>query len=337
MSTVRLSDVQFDPDVYLSYVREQRPDRNAYTDSGVAVTNAALGSRVNGDGDITTIPFWNFLDASDENISSDDPSQMAVPDKIGTGKQVARRLHLNNAWQTANLVSSTLGSENPMQVIASQTGDYWRQRFAARIQAVTLGVYNENEGGSGDMIFDASTEDGDAATADNKWSFDGFVDARATMGENASRLSLLGVHPQTMSQMIKLQQIEYIQDSETGLMIPTYNGYRVVEDKKLPVITGTTSGLRYVSVLYGQGAIGYAEGTAERPVATEYDELAANGAGIETLVERKQWLFHPEGYRWTETTVSAGSPTTDEQALAANWERTFTERENVRMAFFVHN
>ena len=337
MATLRLSDVQFDPDVYLSYLRQERTDLNAYTNSGVAVTNAALASRVNGDGDITTIPYWNFLDASGENISSDDPTQFATPDKIGTGKQVARRLHINNAWQTANLVSSTLGSENPMQVIAGQTADYWRQRFTARIQALTLGIYNENvANGSSDMIFDVSTEDGDNATAANKWDFGGFVDARATMGENASLLSLLGVHPQTMAQIIKQNQIEYIQDSETGVLIPTYNGYRVVEDKKLPVIAGGTSGVKYVSVLYGQGAFGYAEGSAERPVATEYDELAANGAGVETLVERKQWMFHPEGYQWLESSVAAGSPTVAEMELAANWQRNFL-RENIRIGFYVHN
>lgn len=336
MATVQLSDVQYDPDVYMSYVRQQRPDINAYTDSGIAVTNAVLQARANGEGDLTTIPFWNYLDASSENISSDDPSILATPDKIGTGKMTARRLHINNAWQTANLVSSTLGSEDPMSVIASQTNDYWKQRFAARIQSMTLGIYNENAAGSGDMIFDVANEDGDNATADEKFSFGGFVDARATMGENAQKLSLIGVHPKTMAQMIKAQQIEYIQDSMTGVLIPTYNGYRVVEDKKLPVIAGATSGSKYVTVLYGAGAFGYAEGTPHRPVAVEYNELAANGAGIETLVERKQWLFHPEGYQWTESSVAGDSPTVAEFEAAANWNRVF-DRENVRMAFYVHN
>lgn len=336
MSTTRLSDVQFDPDVYLSYVREERPDRNAYIASGVAVTNAVLASRANGDGDITTVPYWKFLDATGENISSDNPASYATPDKIGTGKMVARRLHLNNAWQTANLVASTLGSENPMREIARMTNDYWDQRFAARIQSATLGLYNANAAGTGDMIFDASTEDGDNATATNKWSFGGFVDALATAGESDDGLALLAVHPDTFTQMRKQDQIEFIQDSQTGIMIPTYNGKRVVRDKKLPVIAGSTSGFKYVSVLYGTGVFGYAEGTPERPVATEYDELAADGAGVETLIERKQWIIHPEGYQWTESSVAGGSPTTAEYEAAANWSRQF-ERENVKLAFYVHN
>lgn len=336
MATTRLSDVQFDPEVYLSYVQEDRTDRNAYIASGVATTNAVLAERANGDGDITSIPYWKDLDASSENLSSDDPSVYATPDKIGTGKMTARRAHINNAWQSANLVSSVLGSENPMRQIASRTNAYWEQRFAARIQAATLGIFNENAAGSGDMIFDVAVEDSTAVTDATKWSYEGFVDAIGTMGESADEIQLLAVHPDTMTQMRKQNQIEFIQDSETGLMIPTYNGKRLVEDKKLPVIAGTISGFKYVSVLYKGGVFGYGEGTPERPVAVEYDELAGNGAGVETLVERKQWLIHPEGYRWTESAVVGDSPTVAEVEAAANWQRQF-ERENVGMAFFVHN
>lgn len=336
MATTRLTDVQFDPDVYASYVREDHPDRNAFVASGVAITNAQLQARAAGEGDITTIPYWKDLSYDSENISSDDPSVYATPDKITTGKMVARNTHINNAWQTANLVSEVMGSEDPMTEIRMKTGGYWNNRFEARIQAMTTGLFLNNEAATGDMIHDVSTQDGDNATASNKFTFESFVDARATMGESADKLSLLAVHPVVYTSMIKQKQIEFIQDESTGVSIPTYNGYRVVEDKKMPVIAGTTSGFRYVSVLYKAGVFGYGDAPAKYPVAVEFDELAANGAGIETLIERKQWLIHPEGYRWTETTVAGQSPTVAECALPANWERVF-ERENVGLAFLVTN
>lgn len=337
MSTVRLSDVQFDPDVYMSYVQENRPDKNAFIASGVAVTNTQLQQRATGDGDITTLPYWKDLDATTENISSDDPAVYATPDKITTGKMVARRAHLNKAWQTANLVGAVLGADDPMRQIATRTAAYWDQRFADRIQKTVLGIYLDNiAANSGDMTFDISTQDGANATAANRFNFGGFVDAIATMGESDDQLAMLGVHPRTMAQMRKNQEIDFIQDTETGILIPTYNGKRVFVDKKLPVIAGTTSGSRYVSVLYGSGAIGYGMALPSRPVATEYNELAGNGAGVETLVERKQWIIHPEGYKWTESSVAGRSPTVAEVALAANWDRVFN-RENIKLAFFVHN
>lgn len=336
MATVRLSDVKWDEDVYLSYVQEDRPDRNAYTDSGVAVTSNAIQARASGEGEITTIPYWKDLDATGENMSSDDPAVYATPDKIGTGKMVARKLFINNAWQSANLVSSLIGNEDPMRQIAARTSAYWRQRFAARIQAATLGIYQANDAGSGDMIFDVAAESIAAQSADTKWTYDGFVDAVATMGESASELAMLAVHPDTMTQLRKQQAIAYIQDAETGLMIPTYNELRLVEDKKLPVIAGGTDGFKYVSVLYRAGAFGYGEGSPKYPTAVEMDELAGNGAGVETLVERKEWIIHPEGYAWQESSVAGQSPTVAEFEAAANWSRAF-ERENVGMAFFVHN
>ena len=337
MATVQLSDVQFDPDVYASYVREDHPDRNAYVASGVAVTNSLLQQRAAGEGDVTSVPYWKDLSYDNENISSDDPSSKATPDKISTGKMVARNCHINNAWQTANLVSDVLGSEDPMTEIQSKTSRYWENRFAARISSITTGIYLNNVANdSGDMVHDISIEDGASATAANKFNYADFVRARATMGESADMLTLLAVHPSVLTDMIIQQQIEYIQDSVTGIQIPTYNGLRVIEDKKLPVIAGGTSGFRYVSVIYKAGVFGYGDAPAKRPVATEYDELAADGAGIETLVERKQWLIHPEGHKWTETNVVSGSPTVDECADAANWERVF-ERENVGIAFLVSN
>lgn len=335
--TTRLSDVQYDPDVYVSYMQEDDPSRNAFVASGVAVTNSQLQARAAGQGDITSIPYWKDLDNTSENISSDDPAVSATPEKITAGRMVARNIHINNAWQTANLVSEVLGSEDPMRQIQSRTSNYWLNRFSRRIQGIQTGLYLENiANGSSDMIFDISTEDGDNATSANKWSFDAFVDAYSTMGENADKLALISVHPEQMKVMRKNQEIDFIQDSETGIMIPTYNGLRVVEDKRQPVIAGTTSGFRYVSTLYAQGAIGYGEALAKRPVAVEFDELACNGAGIETLVERKQWLIHPEGYKWLEASVAAESPTVAECALAANWARQF-DRENISIAWLVTN
>ncbi|MGB2063504.1 MAG: hypothetical protein ACPHUL_00015 [Marinomonas gallaica] len=337
MATVRLSDVQFDPDVYLSYLQEDRTDKNAYIASGVATTNSQLQSRASGEGDVTTIPYWNDLDIDSENISSDDPDEYATPDKITTDKMTAARVHINNAWQTANLVSSVMGSEDPMRQIASRTNAYWQNRFAARVQATTLGIYLDNAAGSGDMIFGVAVEDDNNVTDATRFSYEGFIDAHATMGESSSELGLLGIHPKTMAQLRKQNQIEFIQDKDTGIMIPTYNGLRVVEDKKLPVIAGSTSGNKYVSVLYRQGVIGYGEGTPKRPVATEFDELAGNGAGVETLVERKQWIIHPEGYSFDPSAAGAdGGPTVAEVGAASAWTRKF-QRENIGMAFFVHN
>lgn len=333
--TTRISDIAFDNDVYASYMQEDDPARNAFIASGAVVVDSILTARAAGMGELTTIPFWKDLDNSSENISSDDPGVFATPDKIDTGTMRARNVHINNLWETSNLAAEISATE-PMMQIQSRTSNYWNNRLSIRVQGMQTGMFLENEAGTGDMIVDVSTQDGDSATAANKWSFDTFVDGYATMGENADKLRLLCVHPSVMSDMRKQNNIEYIQDSVTGLMIPTYNGLRVTEDKRQPVIAGTTSGFRYVSTIYAAGAFGFGQALSKRPVAVEYDEKAGNGAGIETIAERKQWLLHPGGYDWTETTVAGLSPTVAECALPANWDRKFL-RENVALGWIITN
>jgi hypothetical protein len=316
-------------------MQEDDPAKNAFIASGAVVVNPILTERAGGMGELTTIPYWKDLDNTSENISSDDSSVFATPDKIDTGTMKARNVHINNLWQTTNLAAEISATE-PMVQIQSRTSNYWNNRLSARIQGMQTGMFLENEGNSGDMISDVSTEDGDNAVAANLFSFDAFVDAYSTMGENANKLSLLAVHPEVMKAIRKEDNIEFIKDSETGLMIAMYNGLRLIEDKKQPVIAGGTSGFRYVSTIYAAGAFGFGQALSKRPVAVEFDEKAGNGAGIETLAERKQWLLHPGGYNWTDASVAGLSPTVAECALAANWTRSFL-RENVAMAWLVTN
>jgi hypothetical protein len=335
MAAVQISDIEFDPDVYATYMQEDDPAKNAFIASGAITVDAVLTGRASGEADTTSIPYWNDLDNSGENISNDDPSSFATPDKITSSKMRARRIHINNAWQTTDLAAE-ISAQNPMSQIQSRTSNYWTNRLSIRVQGMQTGIFLENEAGTGDMIEDVSIEDGDNALDVNLWSFEAFVNGYSTMGEHANSLAVLAVHPVVMARIRLQNQIEFIQDSVTGLMIPTYNGLRVVEDKRQPVIAGTTSGFRYVSTIYATGAFAMGQALAETPVAVERDELAGNGAGIETLVERKQMILHPGGYDWTEASVAGISPTVVECALPANWDRKFL-RENVAIAWVITN
>lgn len=335
MALTQIADIEFDKDVYASMMQEDDPSQNAFVSSGVLVVDPELTARASGEADTTSIPYWNDLDNTSENISSDDPAQLAVGQKIDSGKMRARRVHINNAWQTANLAAE-ISATDPMGQIQSRTSNYWLNRLSRRIQGMQTGMFLENEAGTGDMIVDVSIEDGDNALAANLWSFDTFVDGYSTMGENANKLSLLAVHPEVMKQLRKSDKTEFVKDSETGLMIPFYNELRVVEDKRQPVIAGTTSGFRYVSTIYAAGAFGMGQALAKNPVEVDSTPLAGNGAGVETLVERKQMILHPGGYDWTEASVADESPTVAECALAANWDRKFL-RENVALGWIVTN
>jgi hypothetical protein len=73
-------------------------------------------------------------------------------------------------------------------------------------------------------------------------------------------------------------------------------------------------------------------------VELERDAKAGNGAGLETLWERKTWLIHPAGMDWLEADVAGESATLAELEDADNWERHGDlSRKNIRMAFLITN
>lgn len=338
MATVRLADAII-PEVYLSYRAVDNVETNAFVQAGIAVTNETLSSAFNGGGKLVTIPFWKDLDPDIEpNYSSDDPDVKSVPNKIGSGEQVARTAFLNQSYSAMNLVAELAGS-NPMQRIRNRFGAYWSGAFQRRILAICTGMYNENVASHGsDMVVDISIADGANATDANVFSRSAFINAAFTMGDRFNSIRTIAVHSIVAKRMVDNDDIVFIPDSQGALTIPTFLGKRIVIDDMMPVVAGGTSGFVYTSIMFAEGAIGYGEGSPLKPVATESDEAAGNGAGDETIWERKTWIIHPLGYKWNEATVTAPglSPTLANLRLAANWTRVL-DRKLVPVSFLRTN
>ncbi|MEO0376330.1 MAG: hypothetical protein AAF329_17255 [Cyanobacteria bacterium P01_A01_bin.17] len=88
MATTRLSDV-VEPRVYAGYQAENSPEKTAFFESGVAVTNPALTEKANTGGRILDVPFWKDLDANAE------PN---LPRSAGRGQSSGRE---QGEWENA--------------------------------------------------------------------------------------------------------------------------------------------------------------------------------------------------------------------------------------------
>jgi hypothetical protein len=187
----------------------------------------------------------------------------------------------------------------------------------------------------GDMVVNVAVESTASQTATTRFNRDTFTDAVYTMGDAADGLRAIAVHSAVMKQMVKNDDIVYIPDSQGQLIIPTYMGLRVIVDDGLPVVAGTTSGFKYTSVIFGEGAFGWGDGAPINPVEVEREASQGNGAGIETLWTRKTWMLHPFGYKNTGT-PSDVSFSLAELIAAATWERV-VERKSVPISFLVTN
>jgi hypothetical protein len=321
MALVQLVDV-IEPEVYGDYTAEDSPEKTAFYESGVITRNELLDQKANTGGRIIELPFWKDLDASQEPNRSDDTTNDATPQKIEADSQKARIAYVNQGYSAADLAGEIAGSD-PMQRVRNRFGTYWMRQWQRRLIAAAQGILADNiANDGGDMVFAA----GDVFTRA------AFVEAAFTLGDNVSVVRTIGVHSGVFKQMVDNDDIEFIEDSQGELTIPTYMGKRVVVDDGLPAVSAGGN-ITYTSILFGEGAFGYGEGSPKMPVELERDASKGNGGGIETLWERKTWLLHPFGFDFLSTTVTGGvTPSLANLRLAANWNRV-VYRKNVPLAF----
>src|SRR3569833_1074168 len=132
MASTMLSDVVI-PVVYNSYTAVDSPELTAFFQSGAVTRNAMLDTLAVAGGTIAHLPFWKDLDATIEpNYSTDNPADVATPQKITAGEMITRISNLNQGYSAADLVAELAGS-NPMQRIRNRFGTYWMRQWQRRV------------------------------------------------------------------------------------------------------------------------------------------------------------------------------------------------------------
>lgn len=336
MATVRLTDI-IDVTVFRDLPAVNSKEKTALFQSGVIVNNPLLNELANSAGKMAELPFWNDLDSTSEpDLSNDDPSQLATPDKITQGEQIARKLFLNKSWQAADLASELAAGPNALQQVRNRVDSYWMKQMQRRIISGLDGVLADNVlNDDGDMVNDISIEDGQNAGAGNVFSRQAFTGAAFTLGDAFEDTGAIAMHSVVYKRAIDNDDIDFIRDSEGRPLMATYMGRQVIVDDGLTVQAGATSGFKYTTVLFGSGALGYGEGSPLVPVEVDRSSLGGNGGGIETLTTRETWLLHPFGYKFTGNTVGE-SPSLAEFKQAGSWQRV-VERKNVPICFIITN
>lgn len=342
MATVRLTDVIV-PEVFNRYMMNKTMVNTRLKESGVLRSDPRMQKFLAGGGRTINLPSWNDLDNTSANISSDDPDSSAVPLKTGTFKDIAIRHNRNQHWQDADLTAELAG-EDPMKAIGDRVAAYWDREFQRCLISTLKGAFNDNiTNDSGDMVYDIATDSAGAITDAERISADAVVDTLQTMGDAAVQtgdgmdsLSLLIMHSVPYRKLQKLNLIDYIPDSSGKIMFPTFLGKDLIISDQCPAVAGSNR-TTYWTFLLGRGAICFDQHAPAKPVATDRNELAGDGAGVETLSTRRQFVMHPHGIKFTDTTVTGQSPTDTELELEGNWDRVYPERKQVKMALLQTN
>jgi len=107
------------------------------------------------------------------------------------------------------------------------------------------------------------------------------------------------------------------------------------------VRAGTTSGYVYTSFLFGPGCFGRGNATLNDPVEGGFGTKAVewSRAALDSdtnFINRRRYLLHPRGVKFTSASLAGSSPTNAELETVANWTRVF-EAKNIRMVAIDHN
>lgn len=318
MATVQIADVIV-PSEFTSYIVENSIEKSALVTSGIVTRNAAIDDQLQAGADSFTVPFWKDLADDEANIANDDPTILAVPRKLSSGKQIVRKAFLHQSWAAMNLASELSGS-NALERIQDRAAAYWARQAQKRLIASLQGILM----GHPDMLNDISGATGAAAV----FSPGAVIDTARTLGDGMDGMAAIAMHSNVYSLALKADLI-VTQPASDGNWFRTYRGLAVIVDDGLPVSDG-----KYTTVLFGAGAIGYGTSAPRIAAGTEIENVpgAGNGGGQQILHSRVNLAMHPLGFQWKETTVAGDSPNIAELALSANWLRV-AERKNVPLAF----
>lgn len=318
----------FDEELFLQMWNEAPdPVRTALLDSGVMVNDSVIAPRIQNDGNIYTIPFYNALDGDPVNY---DGQTDITANETSADSQTGVVFGRAKGFTARNFVAELSGAD-PMDHIVRTVARYWskyRQGVLVKILTAIFGItggsgYPKAWGGNHVVDLGSTT-----ATPYPIGAADLIDVATKAMGDNKSLFKAVVMHSSVAKTLEKLQVLEYWKQTDAnGVQRPTalasVNGYTAIIDDSVPAAPVGGSGankdlIRYTTYLLGEGAVRAAKGRVDKPVETARDPKT-NG-GQDTLYTRLRETIHPNGLSfvvpgsgWTE------SPTDAQLAATANW------------------
>lgn len=326
MATTRLSDVIV-PEVFTPYSMQRSLQLSALYQSGIIVNNPYFDRLASGDGATYNMPFFRDL-SGDSNVSSDDPTQRSVPNKIGTGQDVAMKHFRNQSWASMDLVAALM-TPDPMRVIADRVGAYWARESQKILIAQLTGVVAANVANNGsDMVLDITSPGTDPVTDANRISAQAVILAAQTLGDASAGLTTMVVHSAVHARLSLQNLIETVPPSEANVAFERYLGKRIITDDSMPA-TIANGKITYTSYLFGPGAVALGQGQPKTPEEVERDPSSGNGEGQDILHSRRHFIMHLGGVKWTDAARVGASPTSAELANPANYSRVY-DRKAIR-------
>jgi len=300
--TTRIDDI-IQPEVFTDYTIKRTMEKSRLLETGIAENNQQFDDLASGPNKLAHMPYWEDLSGEDEVMK--DEGQMAVG-KIEAEEDIARK-HARVKAYGANGLSALLSGDDPMGAIAERYADYWNRRMQEVLLSTLEGIFNGT--GMDDKVYDIT-----AATSvsdENLISATTFLDALQKMGDAKDELTGVMMHSAVENYLAKNDLIDYIQPSEGSPRVPVFLNKEVIVDDGVPYDNSEKEGVAY---LFGAGAIAWGNGSHPNIQQTETYRDAKAYSGEDVLINRRIFLLHPRGVKWTEYNLARNPGTTGSTA-----------------------
>ncbi len=324
------------PTEFERYAIERTAELSRFGESGIIEMAPEFDELAAGGGREVKMPFWKDLTATRQILS--DSGTLSV-NKI-TSEQDIARIHNDAQVWSVNHLAKVISGDDPMQAIVDLVAGYWARIDEGLVISSLKGIFSAASMSGNLLAIHSEAIAGQSAATRLNGST--FVDACAKLGDAADRLTSVAMHSATEAALRKLDLIDFIPDSEGKAQLRTFQGRRVIVDDTLVPRAGTTDGQVYRTYLFGSGAFGKGvsplDGAAlQGGFGTEGVEMARVPLDSDTvLINRRRYILHPRGVKFTSAAVVGDSPTNAELENGANWTRVF-ENKNVRIVAIDHN
>jgi len=324
------------PTQFEQYAIERTAELSRFGQCGIIESSPVFDELARGGGRTVEMPFWKDLSATRQLLS--DSASLTV-NKITSDKDIARIHNDAQSWSVNHLAKQIAG-DDPMQAILELVAEYWARTDEGLVVSCLKGIFAAATMSGNLLAIHSESVAGQSAST--RLNGATFVDATLKLGDAADRLTVVAMHSATEAALRKLDLIDFLPDSEGKERLRTFQGRRVVVDDSLPTRAGTTDGVVYTTYLFGPGA--FARGVApldsaplQGGIGTEGVEMFRDALASDTgLINRRRYILHPRGVRFTSASVAGDSPTNAELETGANWTRVF-ENKNVRIVAVTHN
>lgn len=306
----KIFGLPFDDELFLNAWHDlPDPVGLALLESGAMVQDSLIASRVQQDGNLYTIPFYNELGGEPANYDGIDD----VPFETITGGSQSGIVYGRTQGWNAKDFTGDLSSGDPMGAIVRKVGGFWRKYRHGVILNVLGAIFGLND--MSDRVIPVSGKMGETTLADT---------AVDTLGEAEGMYSLAIMHSQVAKTLRNLELLEYRKGVDPlaygrAPRIADCLGFTVVIDDRVPkTVDSGTGAVTYTTYLLGKGVLRQANGALKMPVETARDPVT-NG-GVEMLITRIRETIHPNGFSYTiPSSGFTESPTDAQLADPTNW------------------